>query len=205
MKGKSLREVRKIKKLEDDFEIKQFPSDAIEIFTEAQKCLEDVKKNKGRLHELVTEKAYPLMTFGLETKTFRWNFIESIEPARVVHVRTTDMMSKDNMYGQVTVRFHSKQTLALYDRFGRLMYGSEELIKDVLEYVVFEKHISDIYGLWRVHDKIIPKWMPQREPVIKTYVKPNLPPVTEPETDSNEEPSKGQPISDKDQPQLATA
>jgi hypothetical protein len=43
------------------------------------------------------------------------------------------------------------QTLALYDRFGRLMYGSEELIKDVLEYVVFEKHISDIYGLWRVH------------------------------------------------------
>jgi CO dehydrogenase nickel-insertion accessory protein CooC1 len=26
MKGKSLREVRKIKKLEDDFEIKQFPS-----------------------------------------------------------------------------------------------------------------------------------------------------------------------------------
>ena len=49
------------------------------------------------------------MTFGLETKTFRWNFIESIEPARVVHVRTTDMMSKDNMYGQVTVRFHSKQ------------------------------------------------------------------------------------------------
>jgi Ni,Fe-hydrogenase III component G len=27
------------------------------------------------------------------------------------------------------------------------MYGSEELIKDVLEYVVFEEHISDIYGL----------------------------------------------------------
>ena len=26
---------------EDDFEIKQFPSDAIEIFTEAQKCLEE--------------------------------------------------------------------------------------------------------------------------------------------------------------------
>ena len=97
------------------------------------------------------------------------------------------------------------QTLALYDRFGRLMYGSEELIKDVLEYVVFEKHISDIYGLWRVHDKIIPKWMPQREPLIKTYVKPNLPPVSESETDSKEEPSKGQPISDKDQPQLATA
>jgi hypothetical protein len=41
MKGKSLNEVRKIKKLEDDFEIKQFPSDAIEIFTEAQKCLEE--------------------------------------------------------------------------------------------------------------------------------------------------------------------
>lgn len=58
----------------------------------------------------------------------------------------------------------------MYDRFGRLMYGSEVLAKDVLEYVVFEKHIANIYGLWRIHEKIIPDWMPSREPGKKTYV-----------------------------------
>jgi len=45
------------------------------------------------------------------------------------------------------------------------------LAKDVLEYVVFEKHLANTYGLWRVHEKIIPDWMPAREPAPKTYVK----------------------------------
>ena len=60
----------------------------------------------------------------------------------------------------------------MYDRFGRLMYGSENLIKDVLEYVVFEKHLSDEYGEWRIHAKIIPDWMPPRAPVSRTLRKP---------------------------------
>ena len=54
------------------------------------------------------------------------------------------------------------------------MYGNENLIKDVLEYVVFEKHVSDEYGRWRIHEKIIPSWMPPREPLHKTYIKPDF-------------------------------
>jgi large subunit ribosomal protein L45 len=49
------------------------------------------------------------------------------------------------------------------------MHGSEILAKDVLEYVVFEKHLSNEYGLWRLHEKIVPNWMPPKEPVAKTY------------------------------------
>ena len=63
------------------------------------------------------------------------------------------------------------QKLAIYDRFGRIMYGSEHLIKDVLEYIVFEKHIVNEYGRWRVHSKIIPTWLPVREPLITTVRK----------------------------------
>ncbi|KAF0309664.1 putative 39S ribosomal protein L45, mitochondrial [Amphibalanus amphitrite] len=55
--------------------------------------------------------------------------------------------------------------LAIYDRFGRLMYGSEVVAKDVLEYVVFEKHLADEYGRWRIHSKVVPDWMPARDPV----------------------------------------
>lgn len=59
--------------------------------------------------------------------------------------------------------------LAVYDRFGRLMHGSEIIAKDVLEYVVFEKHLANLYGKWRIHDKIIPDWLPPREPTLVTY------------------------------------
>ena len=67
--------------------------------------------------------------------------------------------------------------LAVYDRFGRLMYGSDRIAKDVLEYVVMEKHIANEYGQWRIHGKIIPDWMPPGEPLLKTYRKQELPPL----------------------------
>ena len=47
-------------------------------------------------------------------------------------------------------------------RFGRLLHGNENIAKDVLEYCVFEKHLSNVYGVWRLHSKIIPDWMPKR-------------------------------------------
>jgi len=64
--------------------------------------------------------------------------------------------------------------LAIYDRFGRLAYGSEKLAKDCLEYVVFEKHVADEYGCWRMHGKILPDWLPGQQPVLRTIRKPNL-------------------------------
>lgn len=50
------------------------------------------------------------------------------------------------------------------------MHGSEIIAKDVLEYVVFEKHIANEYGRWRIHGKIIPDWLPPREPSKKTFI-----------------------------------
>ena len=55
------------------------------------------------------------------------------------------------------------QTLAIYDRFGRLMFGDPESPRNVLEYVVFERHISHPYGLWRIHGKL-PGDAYEREP-----------------------------------------
>lgn len=61
----------------------------------------------------------------------------------------------------------SLQTLAIYDRFGRLMYGQEDVPKDVLEYVVFERHLMNPYGSWRMHAKIVPPWAPPKQPILK--------------------------------------
>jgi len=49
------------------------------------------------------------MTWKLEKKSFRWKYIESLEAPRVVHVRTTEMLSKENVYAQVTVRLLTRQ------------------------------------------------------------------------------------------------
>lgn len=62
------------------------------------------------------------------------------------------------------------QTLAIYDRFGRLMLGSEEQPKDVLEYLVLERHLVNPYGCWRLHGKIVPSWAPAKDPIIKVML-----------------------------------
>ncbi|XP_053121864.1 39S ribosomal protein L45, mitochondrial [Hemicordylus capensis] len=162
--------IRKVKDHDPDFRTKTFPEKAQDIFIEAHNNLTNF--NKQKLHSLVTERCYPELVRGNRYKTIRWSFVESLAPPRVVQVRCPDMVSKGNLYGQVTVRMHTRQTLAIYDRFGRLMYGGEQIPKDVLEYVVFERHLANPYGQWRLHGKIIPSWAPPKDPITKTVMIP---------------------------------
>uniref|UniRef100_A0A8D0HG63 Large ribosomal subunit protein mL45 n=1 Tax=Sphenodon punctatus TaxID=8508 RepID=A0A8D0HG63_SPHPU len=157
--------IRKIKSSDLNFSTKTFPEKAQEIFIEAQNCLTNF--DEDRLHALVTEHCYPQMVRGNKYKTICWSFVESLEPSRVVQVRCSEMLTKVNLFGQVTVRMHTRQILAIYDRFGRLMYGGEEVPKDVLEYVVFERQLPNPYGAWRLHGKIVPAWAPPKDPIIK--------------------------------------
>ncbi|XP_022671173.1 probable 39S ribosomal protein L45, mitochondrial isoform X2 [Varroa jacobsoni] len=150
-KGKSLMQLRKIRQFDEDFDLEEFAQQAHTIYEEAHLALANGDKKK--LGNLVTERCYPEMLANTELKTLRWSLIKSIEPARVV-----------------TVRLHTQQTLAIYDRFGRLMHGSEAITKDVLEYVVFEKHMSNEYGQWKLHAKIIPEWQPVKSPEILTNI-----------------------------------
>ena len=49
------------------------------------------------------------MKYNVANKQIRWKFIESLEPARIVRARNTSVGSKDNVFAQLTVRFHTKQ------------------------------------------------------------------------------------------------
>lgn len=114
------------------------------------------------------------MWTNMKFKTIRWQWIESLEEPSVKHIVTREMLNASTLYGQITVRFHSKQLLAVYDRFGRLAFGSETIPKDVIEYVVFEKYLTNIYGSWRMHDKIMPDWAPTQSPVIRSFRQPKM-------------------------------
>lgn len=177
MKGKSMLTIRKIKTFDETFSLADFPEQALNTYIKAHEAL--AAKDTEALREYVTEVAYARMLHNTMDKIIRWKYLESLEPPRVVHARHTQVISKDNIFAQMTVRFHSQQMLCIYDRFGRLYKGSEILRKDVLEYVVFENHLANQYGTWRMHIKIIPPWMPPREVGDKTY-------VLEPETNEVE-------------------
>lgn len=73
----------------------------------------------------------------------------------------------------------------MYDRFGRLAFGSDTLPKDVLEYVVFEKYLTSPYSSWRVHEKVIPPWSTAKTPVIRSYVLPKPLEVADEEFEKN--------------------
>ncbi|XP_039332669.2 large ribosomal subunit protein mL45 [Saimiri boliviensis] len=185
--------IKRIKQHDASFKIKDFPEKAKDIFIEAHLCLNN--SDHDRLHTLVTEHCFPDMTWDIKYKTVRWSFVESLEPSHVVQVRCSSMVNESNVYGQVTVRMHTRQTLAIYDRFGRLMYGQEDVPKDVLEYVVFEKQLLNPYGSWRMHGKIVPSWAPPKQPIIKTVMIPG--PQLKPEEEYEEAQGEAQ------KPQLA--
>lgn len=84
-----------------------------------------------------------------------------------LHAKKPNQTGQDNSEINWPDLVSSLQTLAIYDRFGRLMYGQEDVPKDVLEYVVFEKHLTNPYGSWRMHGKIVPPWAPPKQPILK--------------------------------------
>ncbi|CAK9295326.1 unnamed protein product [Gordionus sp. m RMFG-2023] len=194
LKGRSMLDVQKIKKIDPEFSIKLFPSLAHDIYIRAHHAMMAVDEKV--LHELVTEKAYVDMTHGLEHCTVDWKFCKSIEPPKIVHARVFSLKptkSGPPDFGQITVRLYTRQRLAIYDRFGRLKYGacpthvqnSEIPPRDVLEYVVFENHLADTYGKWRLHAKTVPDWLQGgSNQIIKTFATESLnepDPTTEPD------------------------
>jgi len=183
---RGVKDRRTLKKYEDFVE-KDFAEVAQRIVIETNTLLQDVLKNQDRLHELVTEEAFPKMVHGLETKSMRWTFVETVEAPTVVRVRTEEVMAKENVFAQVTVRMHTKQILAIYDRFGRLMFGDPQLAKSVVEYIVMEKWITDTYGTWRIHGKILPRDAPPKGVLVKTYRVPNFEPLPPLEEETKDE------------------
>jgi len=164
LKLKTFRATRKIRKnFDETFDPSSFASTtATDVYIKAHQAL--AEKREKDLLEYATEKVYPEMLAGVEKKSMYWKFIKSLEPPKVVHARLEDFLTKDNSFAQVTVRFNTQQILAVYDRFGRLIHGHPHVAKDVLEYVVFENHVSSLYGKWRVHAKIIPEWLSAQRP-----------------------------------------
>ncbi|KAJ1351728.1 hypothetical protein KIN20_007853 [Parelaphostrongylus tenuis] len=152
----------------EKFDAKLFGPTADMIYEEAHRAL--MNRDKSALHKYITEHAFTKMWPDVENGSVVWDLIERLEPSRVVSVRCSDHPYKSgNDIAQITVRMHTKQKLAIYDRFGHLLLGSETEPREVVEYVVFENHIAVIDGTWRLHDKVYPKWVTPKQGACTTH------------------------------------
>lgn len=136
----------------DDFSIKDFARESIKVYIKAHELL--ASRDEKNIFSYVTEHCFPLMCANIRGHTINWKYLGEVEEPYVVQTRVGDLMMKGNKYAQITVRLHTKQILAIYDRHGRLAHGSPVDVKEVLEHVVFEKYLANEYGLWRLHDKV---------------------------------------------------
>lgn len=160
---------RRIKKKEgfETFSAKTFGPTAEHVYIEAHKAL--MERNRTELLKLVTEHAFQKMWPDVDEGSLKWELIEVLVPHKVVSVRCSDMpYNSGNDIAQITVRMHTRQKLAIYDRFGKLILGSESQPREVVEYVVFENHIAVVDGKWRLHDKVYPRWIKPKQPVLNT-------------------------------------
>ncbi|KHN80297.1 putative 39S ribosomal protein L45, mitochondrial [Toxocara canis] len=147
----------------EKFDPKLFGPTADSVYIEAHKAL--MARDKVSLHKYITEHAFVKMWPDVENGSVVWEMVEQKEPSRVVAIRCADNPYKSgNDIAQVTVRMNTVQKLAIYDRFGRLILGSEAEPKSVVEYVVFENHIASLDGAWRLHDKVYPRWIKPKQP-----------------------------------------
>jgi len=91
--------------------------------------------------------------FKSQNKKIYWRFVKELEPPRIVRSRMTEVEDSKKCV-QLTVRMCSEQIICFRDRYDRLLSGSLKTPKRVVDYVVFEKMLSDPYGNWRICGKI---------------------------------------------------
>lgn len=103
--------IRKIRQFDEEFDTAKFCEEATKIYIKMHEMM--AANDKDNIIDVVTERAYPEVMNNIENKTIRWKYLKDLELPRVVYARCTDIISKENIFSQVTVRFHTQQVRSL--------------------------------------------------------------------------------------------
>ncbi|OAF70987.1 hypothetical protein A3Q56_01242 [Intoshia linei] len=150
------RALRNIRHVDPEFNIKNFMQEAHDIYFKVIELSNDYPNTEEELFNYVTELAYPNFIDSMRYQTVVWKLVNMLEAPKLIQVRTVPILKESAAFSQITIKFYSKQKLAIYDRFGRLIAGSPDFERTVLEYIVFEKPLKYDYSSWRIHSKINP-------------------------------------------------
>ena len=100
----------------------------------------------------------PEIKHFLKAGTYKWKFHCHVKKPRIVHVRfakvQTEMNEPEDDLCQVTVKFHTRQSIGFYNKGGRLIGGDPNEPKEVKEHFVFERLVRKPESKWRIAGKI---------------------------------------------------
>ena len=114
--------------------------------------------------------------------------MKQIDRPRIVHACIVPILTKEDLFAQITVRINARQVghkavyfyllyllVLIYNlliqlfgvrhRFGKLLRGDDEKERDVIDYVVLERHIVEPLSVWRVCGKVAPEQIQLKQQV----------------------------------------
>ncbi|XP_062520114.1 large ribosomal subunit protein mL45-like [Corticium candelabrum] len=120
-------------------------------------CIVVHRNNKQKLQELMTENAYQSVKKQCTDKQLVWKFVKQIVSPRIVDARIEPVLTKETLFAQITVRINARQLFGVRHRFGKLLRGDDWKERDVIDYVILERHIVEALSVWRVCGKVAPE------------------------------------------------
>ncbi|KAI7883478.1 hypothetical protein K492DRAFT_205438 [Lichtheimia hyalospora FSU 10163] len=134
----------------------------LEVAEETYKDMNDAFARGDRevLEETCLDSMYSTLKNQIKNRgsaRWEWRYHGEVEAPKIVCVRcvgTTGLSKHGFAVAQATLRMYTKQSMAVYDKKNRLVGGDPNKVHNILEYVVFQKTISDPEDMWRVYGKI---------------------------------------------------
>ncbi|KAI7899796.1 uncharacterized protein BX663DRAFT_519540 [Cokeromyces recurvatus] len=148
----------KHKSLYEKWNSRKFLSEAIETYKDMNDAF--ARGDRAILEEVCLDSMYSNLKNQLKHRNnahWEWRYHGDVEQPKIVCVRclgTTGLSKHGFSIGQVTVKMFTKQSMAVYDKKNKLIGGDPNKIHNVLEYVIFQKTISDPEDIWRIYGKI---------------------------------------------------
>ncbi|CAG8595146.1 11826_t:CDS:2 [Funneliformis mosseae] len=132
---------------------KQFKSKALDIYIEMNEQF--ALKNLKELKSLVDDQMFNKMKFEIKNREgkFIWKYHGLIEKPKYTNIRCAlgPIGPIGNYLAQVTLKLHTKQSIGLYNKSGKLIAGDPKKIKNVLQYVVFQRKMWERQKGWTIY------------------------------------------------------
>ncbi|KAI9481383.1 MAG: hypothetical protein EXX96DRAFT_566502 [Benjaminiella poitrasii] len=148
----------KYKSLYEKWNSRKFLAEAIETYKDMNDAF--ARGDRSILEEVCLDSMYSNMKNQIKNRNnarWEWKYHGDVEQPKIVCVRclgSTGISKHGFAIGQVTVKMFTKQSMAVYDKKNRVVGGDPNKIHNVLEYVVFQKTISDPEDIWRIYGKV---------------------------------------------------
>ncbi|KAF9357906.1 39S ribosomal protein L45, mitochondrial [Mortierella sp. NVP85] len=115
------------------------------------------KGDRVFLEEICTPSMYQKLKGQLKDRVgrYEWKYHGIIDKPQIVSIRQGQIGG--HVLVQIIVRLHSNQSMGVYDKKNKLVAGDLKNVVPVLEYIVFQRYISDPADNWKILGKTAPE------------------------------------------------